>query len=215
MPFLKDLNPVQRDAVQAVDGPVMIVAGAGSGKTRVLTYRAAHLIHLGVRPESILALTFTNKAADEMKARIVSLVGEKSRALWMGTFHSIFARILRMECEAIGYQRNFTIYDTDDSLSLIKRIMNELEISQQQFSPQGIRARISIAKNGMVSPAQYPEQGIDAMTERTAHVYEAYEREIARSNAMDFDDLLLKPLELFTRHPDILTKYIAGRRTPP
>ena len=207
MPFLKDLNPVQRDAVQAVDGPVMIVAGAGSGKTRVLTYRAAHLIHLGVRPESILALTFTNKAADEMKARIVSLVGEKSRALWMGTFHSIFARILRMECEAIGYQRNFTIYDTDDSLSLIKRIMNELEISQQQFSPQGIRARISIAKNGMVSPAQYPEQGIDAMTERTAHVYEAYEREIARSNAMDFDDLLLKPLELFTRHPDILTKY--------
>ncbi len=121
MSFLNELNPVQRDAVEAVDGPVMIIAGAGSGKTRVLTYRAAHLVALGVRPESILALTFTNKAANEMKARITSLVGEQAQHVWMGTFHSLFARILRFEAEALGYQRNFTIYDTDDSLSLIRR----------------------------------------------------------------------------------------------
>src|SRR5512141_2484548 len=132
MSFLEELNPVQRDAVRAVNGPVMIVAGAGSGKTRVLTYRTAHLIDLGVRPESVLALTVTNKAADEMKSRIVALVGEESRKVWMGTFHSIFARILRFECERIGYQRSFSIYDTDDSLSLIRSTMNGLGISQQQ-----------------------------------------------------------------------------------
>ena len=142
MSFLDELNPVQREAVLAKDGPVMIVAGAGSGKTRVLTYRVAHLIDSGVRPESILALTFTNKAANEMKSRIVSLVGDQSRGVWMGTFHSILARILRFEAERIGYGRNFTIYDSDDSLSRIKGVMNQLTISQQQFPPQGIRARI-------------------------------------------------------------------------
>ena len=124
MSFLDQLNPAQREAVSAVDGPVLIVAGAGSGKTRVLTYRAAHLVDLGVAPQSILALTFTNKAAEEMKSRIAALVGEESRSIWMGTFHSIFARILRFEAERIGFQRNYTIYDTDDSLGLIRAIMN-------------------------------------------------------------------------------------------
>ncbi len=207
MSFLKDLNPVQREAVEAVNGPVMIIAGAGSGKTRVLTYRVAHLVALGVRPESILALTFTNKAANEMKARITSLVGEEAHHVWMGTFHSLFARILRMEAQALGYQRNFTIYDADDSLSQIKAAMNALGIPQQQFSPQGIRSRISMAKNQMVSPKTYRESGQDPMTEKTAMVYEQYGKALRRSNAMDFDDLLLKPLELFMQYPDVLKRY--------
>jgi DNA helicase-2/ATP-dependent DNA helicase PcrA len=207
MSFLDQLNPVQRDAVQAVDGPVMIVAGAGSGKTRVLTYRAAYLIEQGIRPDAILALTFTNKAANEMKSRIVSLVGGASRAISMGTFHSVFARILRMECEKIGYERSFTIYDTDDSLALIKGIMNSLGISQQQYSPQGLRSRISSAKNQMLSPKALRESGYDPMVERAAAVYEEYQRKLRRSNAMDFDDLLLNPLELFVKHRDVLERY--------
>ncbi|HXX63763.1 MAG TPA: UvrD-helicase domain-containing protein [Bacteroidota bacterium] len=207
MSLLDDLNPVQRDAVKSVDGPVLIVAGAGSGKTRVLTYRAAHLVDLGVRPESILALTFTNKAADEMKGRIIGLVGEESRSIWMGTFHSIFARILRFEAERVGYQRNYTIYDSDESLSLIRTIASSLGIPAQQFTPNAIRSRISMAKNSMVSPKAYRESGGDPMTEHTALVYEEYERRLKKSNAMDFDDLLLKPLELFTRHPEVLERY--------
>jgi DNA helicase II / ATP-dependent DNA helicase PcrA len=207
MSYLNELNPVQREAVQAIDGPVMIVAGAGSGKTRVLTYRAAYLVEKGVRPESILALTFTNKAAGEMKSRIITLVGEGSRALWMGTFHSVFARIMRREGERIGYDRNFTIYDTDDSLSLIKSVMNSLGVSPQQFSPQGIRARISSAKNQMISPKELRESGYDQLTERAADVFEEYQRKLRQSNAMDFDDLLLRPLDLFLQHPDVLERY--------
>ncbi len=207
MDFLRHLNPAQREAVEAVDGPVMIVAGAGSGKTRVLTYRTAHLLDRGVPPGAILALTFTNKAANEMKGRITSLVGEISRHVWMGTFHSLFARILRLESQRIGYTRNFTIYDTDDSLALIKSVMTELGISQQQFSPQGIRARISRAKNQMLSPQEYRESASDPLTERTAAVYEEAQRRLKSFNAMDFDDLLLKPLELFSRHADVLERY--------
>ena len=207
MSFLDDLNPAQREAVRAVDGPVMIVAGAGSGKTRVLTYRTAHLVDLGVKPESILALTFTNKAADEMKGRITSLVGEESRQVWMGTFHSIFARILRFECEKIGYRRNFSIYDSDDSLSLIRSTMNALSISQQQYPPQGIRARISMAKNQLLDPDSYRESGVDLVTDKTAVVFAEYEKRLKESNAMDFDDLLIKPLELFLKHPDVLERY--------
>jgi DNA helicase-2/ATP-dependent DNA helicase PcrA len=207
MSFLEELNPVQRDAVSAVDGPVLIVAGAGSGKTRVLTYRAAHLIDRGIAPQSILALTFTNKAAEEMKGRIAGLVGEGSRSIWMGTFHSTFARMLRFEAERIGYQRNFTIYDSDDSLSLIRSIMNSLGIPGQQFSPQGVRSRISLAKNSMIPPKTYREKSADPMAEKTALIYEEYERRLKKSNAMDFDDLLLKPLDLFSRHKDILERY--------
>ena len=207
MSFLQELNPVQRDAVSAVDGPVLIVAGAGSGKTRVLTYRCAHLIDTGVAPGSILALTFTNKAAGEMKERIAGLVGEGSRGIWMGTFHSMFARMLRFEAERIGYQRSFTIYDSDDSLSLIRSIMNSFGIPGQQFSPQGVRSRISLAKNSMVSPKAYRETSPDPMAEKTALIYEEYERRLKKSNAMDFDDLLLKPLELFAHHKDVLERY--------
>ena len=207
MSFLEQLNPAQRAAVETLEGPVMIIAGAGSGKTRVLTYRAAHLIHQGVPPESILALTFTNKAAGEMKARIAALVGEESRSIWMGTFHSIFARILRKECEHLGYTRNFSIYDTDDSHSLIKTIMNNLGIPQQQFNPHGIRSRISDAKNHMVTPKAYKETAFDPFSERTALVYAEYQKKLKQSNAMDFDDLLLKPLELFRKYSDILERY--------
>jgi len=207
MSFLEDLNPVQREAVCAVDGPVLIVAGAGSGKTRVLTYRAAHLIDLGVAPHSILALTFTNKAAEEMKSRIAALVGEGSRGIWMGTFHSIFARMLRFEAERIGFQRNYTIYDTDDSLTLIRSIMNSLGIPSQQFSPQGVRSRISLAKNSTISPKAYREKIADPVAEKTALIYEEYEKRLKKSNAMDFDDLLLKPLDLFSHHKDVLERY--------
>jgi len=207
MSFLEELNPVQREAVQAVDGPVLIVAGAGSGKTRVLTYRTAHLIDQGIAPASILALTFTNKAAEEMKGRIAGLVGEGSRGIWMGTFHSIFARMLRFEAERLGYARSFTIYDSDDSLSLIRSIMNSLGIPAQQFSPQGVRSRISLAKNSMIPPKTYREKSADPMAEKTALIYEEYERRLKKSNAMDFDDLLLKPLDLFARHKDVLERY--------
>jgi DNA helicase-2/ATP-dependent DNA helicase PcrA len=207
MSFLNQLNPVQREAVEALEGPVMIVAGAGSGKTRVLTYRAAQMIDRGVRPESILALTFTNKAADEMKSRIAALVGEGSRSIWMGTFHSILARVLRFEAEHIGYTRSFTIYDTDDSLAAIKGIMDHLGIAQQQVSPQEVRARISRAKNSLVTPRMMREGAFDTLKERTADIYEEYVARLRRSNAMDFDDLLLNPLELFARNPDVLERY--------
>ncbi|MDH3251881.1 MAG: UvrD-helicase domain-containing protein, partial [Ignavibacteria bacterium] len=207
MSFLNDLNPVQREAVKAVDGPVMIIAGAGSGKTRVLTYRAAYLISLGVRPDALLALTFTNKAAEEMKSRIAALVGPLRRSVWMGTFHSMCARLLRMDCEVIGFQRNFTIYDSDDSLGLIREIMQDSGISQQQFSPQAIRSRISHAKNSMMAPDAMRDGARDPLSERAAAVFQEYEKKLRRNNAMDFDDLLLKPLELFVARPDILERY--------
>jgi len=205
--FLDQLNPVQREAVTTVDGPVMIIAGAGSGKTRVLTYRTAYLISQGKNPASILALTFTNKAAQEMKERIIKLVGPESRSIWMGTFHSIFARILRMECERLGYERHFTIYDTDDSQAMVKSIMNALKISQQQYPPAGIRSRISMAKNQMISPKAFMASANDPLLEKTALVYEEYEKRLKANNAMDFDDLLLKPLELFQKHKDVLERY--------
>jgi DNA helicase-2/ATP-dependent DNA helicase PcrA len=207
MSFLNDLNPPQREAVEAVDGPVMIVAGAGSGKTRALTYRVAHLVSLGVRPYEILALTFTNKAANEMKSRIIDLVGLKSREVWMGTFHSIFARILRVEAEKIGYGKNFTIYDSDDSLSVVKGAMSSLGLSQQQFSPHAIRSRISLAKNHMMSPKEYGKIASDLFEEKAAAVYEHYERTLRANNAMDFDDLLVRPIELFEKSPKTLEKY--------
>ena len=185
----------------------MIVAGAGSGKTRVLTYRVAYLLSRGVKAESVLALTFTNKAAQEMKGRIAALVGHASSALWMGTFHSMCARVLRAEAQRLGYERNFTIYDSDDSLALIKAVMNDRGFSQQQFSPSAIRSRISLAKNSFVSPQKMREADLDLLTERTASVYEDYTRRLKKSNAMDFDDLLLKPLDLFSAHPDILERY--------
>ncbi|MCI0706151.1 MAG: UvrD-helicase domain-containing protein [Ignavibacteriae bacterium] len=207
MSFLKDLNPVQQEAVKAANGPVMIIAGAGSGKTRVLTYRIAYLLECGVPPYQILALTFTNKAANEMKERIKKLVGEKANELWMGTFHSMFARVLRRECEPLGYTRSFTIYDSDDSHSVVKKSAADLNISLQQFPPSMIQSRISGAKNQLISPQQYEKLARDLVDEKVAKVYAAYQRTLERSNAMDFDDLLVKPIELFQRNPAVLEKY--------
>lgn len=207
MSFLKELNSVQHEAVKAIEGPVMIVAGAGSGKTRVLTYRIAYLLQCGVPAYNILALTFTNKAANEMSERIERLIGEKSGLLWMGTFHSLFARLLRMECEVLGYQKNFTIYDTLDSLSLIKSVMDDVGISQQQFNPQAIRALISTAKNQILMPEEFAQRASNLFEEKAAKVYAQYQKQLKLYNAMDFDDLLLKPIQLFQGHKKILEKY--------
>ena len=207
MDLLSQLNDVQRAAVSALDGPVMVVAGAGSGKTRVLTYRVANLILHNIKPYEILALTFTNKAAREMKERIERLVGPAAAQVWAGTFHSIFARILRHESEHIGYDRNFTIYDTEDSRAAVKRIMENHNISAQRFSPRAIHARISSAKNHLVTPEQYAHLAKEPAEEATALVYQDYVRTLKSNNAMDFDDLLLKPIELFQHHPNVLEKY--------
>ncbi len=207
MSFLKDLNPAQQEAVKAVNGPVMIVAGAGSGKTRVLTYRVAHLLSCGVPPYEVLALTFTNKAAGEMRNRIRTLVAGDADRLWMGTFHSMFARILRREAEKLGYSTSYTIYDSDDSLSAIKNVMQKMRLSAQQIHPGAIRSRISYAKNQMLTPDQMLESSTELFDEQATAVYKEYQKTLERSNAMDFDDLLLKPIELFTRFPDTLEKY--------
>ena len=207
MKFLKDLNPVQVEAVKAANGPVMIIAGAGSGKTRVLTYRIAYLMECGVPAHQILALTFTNKAAKEMKNRIIKLVGDNAGGLWMGTFHSMFARILRKECTHLKFTPSFTIYDSDDSLSTIKKVMEKLNLPTQQFNPVAIRSRISIAKNQYLSPGQFAETAHELFDERAALVYAEYQKTLERSNAMDFDDLLVKPIELFEKKKDVLEKY--------
>lgn len=207
MSFLQDLNPVQREAAQTVNGPVMIIAGAGSGKTRVLTYRIAHLISCGVSPGEIMALTFTNKAAQEMKERINRLAGDRSNGLWMGTFHSIFARVLRREADRLGYTKAFTIYDSDDSLSAIKTAMGQLGISSQQIHPNAVRSMVSGAKNSLLTPAGFAGRAGDAGEEKAAEVYRVYERLLEKSNAMDFDDLLVKPIHLFTRYPEVLERY--------
>ncbi len=204
---MDNVNPKQRQAIVAVQGPVMVVAGPGSGKTRVLTYRIAHLISIGVPAYQILALTFTNKAANEMRERIVALVGDKSRPLWMGTFHSMFARILRTECDKLGYTRAFSIYDAQDSLALIKTVMGDLGIPLQQYNPPMIRARISGAKNQLVFPDEYARAATGIVDEKVALVYAAYQERLRLNNAMDFDDLLLKPVELFGRHKKILAHY--------
>ncbi|MCB0622987.1 MAG: UvrD-helicase domain-containing protein, partial [Saprospiraceae bacterium] len=155
--YLKQLNDVQRQAVLAIDGPVLVVAGPGSGKTRVLTYRIAHMIQEGAAPWEILALTFTNKAAREMKARIERVVGEKANQVWAGTFHSIFARILRVEAEKIGYPSNFTIYDTEDTKSVLKAIIKEMNLSPEAYNVNTVRARISSAKSNLISPKLYAD----------------------------------------------------------
>lgn len=204
---LNELNPKQQEAVEAAEGPVMVVAGPGSGKTRVLTYRIAYLISIGVPAYQILALTFTNRAASEMKERISKLVGDKSRQLWMGTFHSIFARILRVEAERLGYTRNYSIYDSSDSLSLIKNIMAAFGIPTQQFNPQAVRSRISGAKNQMIDPQEYAKKATDLFEEKTAMIFAEYQKRLKSNNAMDFDDLLLKPIELFHSSKQLLRKY--------
>ena len=207
MLFLNVLNPAQREAVETVDGPVMIVAGAGSGKTRVLTYRIAYLLHTGVPPYQILALTFTNKAAEEMKARIAALVGNGAKELWVGTFHSVFARILRRECDHIGFGRNFSIYDTADSSNVIKRIMSALNLSRQQYDAHAIRSHISFAKNRLADAAAIQAQASNPFEAVCAKVFVSYQQELKSNNAMDFDDLLLNTIDLFRTRAHVLSKY--------
>ncbi len=208
MSILNELNPVQRQAAESVDGPLLILAGPGSGKTRVLTYRIAHLLSLGVPPWKILSLTFTNKAAGEMRERILRLVGGEGSKIWMGTFHSMFARIMRIDGSALGYGNNFTIYDSADSQGLIRAVQQRLGISPQQFSTSGLQSRISSAKNQLLDPDSFASAAHDLHSEKTALVYAAYEQQLRLNNALDFDDLLVRPIDLFRRHPSILEKYV-------
>lgn len=206
--FLDELNPAQQQAAKQINGPVLIIAGAGSGKTKTLTYRIAYMLSQGIQPSSILALTFTNKAAEEMKSRIAQLVGEtKARYIWAGTFHSIFARILRIEADKIGYTSSFTIYDTDDTLSIIKQLMKDSGISAQEFTPQSIRAKISQAKNMMISWQEYQASAQNIHEKQTGLIFKEYEKKLRISNAMDFDDILLNIIRLLTLSPEIKTQY--------
>ena len=208
MQQFKDLNPAQLEAVEYIDGAQMIVAGAGSGKTKVLTYKIAYLLKKNFSPESILALTFTNKAANEMKERIKDLIGKKADELWMGTFHSIFAKILRTEAKHINYRNNFSIYDTIDSLSLVSNIMTDLDIDLDKFTPNSIRHRISFLKNHMITPEEYRKKHVGSfLEEKISAVFFEYQKRLVEFNAMDFDDLLLKPIELFNEKKSIHQKY--------
>lgn len=212
--YLDELNDVQREAVITTEGPVMIVAGAGSGKTRVLTYRIAHLIQQGADPFNILALTFTNKAAREMKERIGRIVSKsEARNLWMGTFHSVFARILRAEAERLGYPPNFTIYDTDDSKSVIKTILKEQGLDEKIYKPGLVLGRISAAKNNLISAQAYIQNGQITEEDRMSGkpkiglIYDLYHKRCFRAGAMDFDDLLFNTNILLRDYPDVLNKY--------
>lgn len=207
--FLKSLNEQQRKAVTHTNGPLLIVAGAGSGKTRVLTYRIAYLLQqFKAAPNEILALTFTNKAAREMKERIGNLIGDRAGKLWMGTFHSIFSKILRFEADKIGYGSDFTIYDTSDSQTVVKQILQELNFDPKEIKPRTIHNKISDAKNELIEPDTYQQRFVSStLDDITARVYTIYNKRLKQSNSMDFDDLLVKPIELFEEYPDVLEKY--------
>lgn len=214
MDYLKGLNPAQYEAVTTVEGPLMVLAGAGSGKTRVLTMRIAHLITQGVSPFNILALTFTNKAAKEMKVRISKVVGESdARSLWMGTFHSVFARMLRSEAHYLGYPSNFTIYDTQDALNVMKKVIKELALDTDHYKPKKVLTRISAYKNNLITVRAYLqnpellEADQRAGMKNLGLVYQKYVEACHKNGAMDFDDLLLRTNELLTRFPEVLAKY--------
>ena len=212
--FLDQLNDAQRKAAEQTEGPVMVIAGAGSGKTRVLTYRIAHLLEKGVDAFNILSLTFTNKAAREMKERIGKLVGEtEAKNLWMGTFHSIFARILRIEASKLGYPTNFTIYDADDSKKVVANIIKEKNLDKDIYKAKSLISRISSLKNNLITPKAYFQNGELQAQDSTAkiplfgEIYQAYTERCFRAGCMDFDDLLLKTNELMYTFPDVLAKY--------
>jgi len=219
--FFKNLNPAQIDAVKTVEGPELVIAGAGSGKTKVLTYRVAYLVSIGVPYHNILCLTFTNKAANEMKARIDKLLNideeespnesfrEKKHynLNWIGTFHSLFGKVLRMEAEKIGYTSNFSIYDEEDSLKAIKQILRENNYSEEVFPSSAIKWQISKLKNGLVLPSQFDQLAKSRMEQVTSQVYSIYDDRLKKNNAMDFDDLLVKPIILFNRDHGTLEKY--------
>ncbi|HRP45857.1 MAG TPA: UvrD-helicase domain-containing protein, partial [Ginsengibacter sp.] len=212
--YLEELNDAQREAVLHRDGPIMIVAGAGSGKTKVLTTRIAHLLANGVDAFRILALTFTNKAAAEMRERVEKMLGNnQARNLYIGTFHSVFARILRAEAEKLGYPKNFSIYDTDDAKSVIKAVIKEMGLNDKTYKPSIVYNRISGAKNSLITPEEYQNDAViqshDAKAFRPllGKIYAAYAERCFRNGAMDFDDLLLKFYQLLTTFPESLSKY--------
>lgn len=211
--YLDELNPVQRQAAEKTEGPVLVIAGPGSGKTRVLTYRIAHLIEKGAAPWEILALTFTNKSAREMKERIAKVIGSKASDIWAGTFHSLFARILRVEAKHIGYPTNFTIYDTDDTKSLIGQIIREMNLDKTVYQANAIKNRISSAKSSLVTPKLYVHNAELLTQDKAAKmplvhkIYATYVARCKKAGAMDFDDLLFRLFELFQNHPDVVKKY--------
>lgn len=212
--FLESLNEPQREGVINTQGPCMLIAGAGSGKTRVLTLRIAQLMYnQGIDPFNIMALTFTNKAAKEMRERIEKIVGPDARNLWMGTFHSVFARMLRAEASRLGYPSNFTIYDTDDSRSLIRSVVKEMGLDEAQYKANTIHNRISAAKNRLISWQDYQNNAVliadDASNMRPEihKIYKNYSQRCFKSGAMDFDDLLFNTDKLFKEHLDVLNKY--------
>ncbi|VAV91867.1 ATP-dependent DNA helicase UvrD/PcrA, partial [hydrothermal vent metagenome] len=207
-PLLEDLNPSQREAVAATEGPVLVVAGAGSGKTRVLTRRIAHLIRdLGVSPQAILAITFTNKAASEMKERVSELVGPMAERMWVSTFHSSCARILRADAHNLGYRSAFSIYDSADSLRLITLCIRDLDMDPKRFPPRNIRATISSAKNELMDYETFAQTDSGFFHEQVADIYRLYQQRLIEASAMDFDDLLMLTVELLTAFPDVLAKY--------
>ncbi len=204
-----ELNPAQVKAASYVDGPLLVLAGAGSGKTRVLTYRIAYLVEqLGIDPYHVLAVTFTNKAAAEMKARIDRMLGQSDVPQWVGTFHSLSARILRREAETLGFRRDFVIYDSDDQLALIRRVMKDLEISDKRFAPEAVRNHISGAKDQLISAGEYKAQNNDFFEQQVvSRVYEAYQHALEDCNALDFDDLIMRLAVGYAAHPDLLNRY--------
>lgn len=205
---LSALNQNQRAAVEQTEGPLLILAGAGSGKTRTLTMRTAHLLELGVYPSAILCITFTNKAANEMKQRVEEMVGAAAQGMWICTFHSMCVRILRMNADALGYSKAFTIYDTDDVLRLVKQIERDLDIDEKFCPAKAVASAISDAKNKMIGPKEYAERAAGDIWKQTiAEVYLEYEKRLLANNAFDFDNLLCKTVELFEKHPDVLSYY--------
>src|SRR5919109_1233318 len=201
--YLADLNPAQREAVLATEGPLLVVAGAGSGKTRVLTYRVAHLIHAcGVKPNEILAITFTNKAAGEMRERLEDLLGPVARTIWILTFHAACGRILRREAPRLGYRTNFTIYDQADQVRLTKQCLEELERDPKRFTPRGIHSQISAAKNQLVGPDEYAARVSSFYDQTVVEVYDLYQRRLFASNAVDFDDLLMLTVRVLEHFPE-------------
>jgi DNA helicase-2/ATP-dependent DNA helicase PcrA len=206
--YLADLNPAQREAVLATEGPLLVIAGAGSGKTRVLTYRVAHLINaVGVKPNEILAITFTNKAAGEMKERLQRLLGPSGRGLWILTFHAACGRILRREAGRLGYRSNFTIYDQADQVRLVKQCLEELERDPKRFTPRGIHSQISNSKNRLVHPDEYTARVQSFYDQTVAEVYDLYQRRLFASNAVDFDDLLMLTVDVLERFPEAREKW--------
>jgi DNA helicase-2/ATP-dependent DNA helicase PcrA len=206
--YLADLNPAQREAVVATEGPLLVIAGAGSGKTRVLTYRVAHLINaVGAKPNEILAITFTNKAAGEMRERLQQLLGPSGRGLWILTFHAACGRILRREAQRLGYRSNFTIYDQADQIRLVKQCLEELERDPKRFTPRGIHNQISHAKDRLVQPQDYVAQVQSFYDQTVAEVYQLYQRRLFASNAVDFDDLLMLTVDVLERFPEALEKW--------